>query len=154
MGRSSFWRRKRRKQRVNEPLTDELLEELLTSSSIDVFANAPNFTNRSISDYLQELLAEKGLERAAVIREANLNYTFGYQIFVGTRKASRDKLLQVAFAMKLTLKETERLLQAGGVGELYCKNRRDAIIIFCIDHECSLQETNEELYRFGEETIC
>ncbi len=139
---------------MNEPLTDELLEELLSSPSIESFADAQSFASRTISDYLQELLVEKGLDRAAVIREANLNYTFGYQIFVGTRKASRDKLLQIAFAMELTLKETERLLQAGGANKLYCKNRRDAIIIFCVDHHCSLQNTNEELYRFGEETIC
>ena len=44
--------------------------------------------------------------------------------------------------------------KAAGVSELYCKDRRDAIIIFCIDRGCSLQKVNEELYRFGERTIC
>ena len=56
--------------------------------------------------------------------------------------------------MKLTLKEADRLLQAAGVNELYCKNRRDAIIIFCLDRGYDLQKTDEELYRFGEDTIC
>ena len=44
-------------------------------------------------------------------------------------------------------------MQAGGVNELYCKNRRDAIIIFALSHGYTLQKTEEELYRFGEETI-
>ena len=85
---------------------------------------------------------------------ANLNETFGYQIFMGTRNPSRNKLLQIAFAMALTLRETNRMFEAGGVSSLYSKSRRDAIIIFCLERGCSLQRVNEELYRFGEETIC
>ena len=85
---------------------------------------------------------------------ANLNETFGYQIFKGERNPSRNKVLQIAFAMALSLRETNRALSAAGVNALNCKNRRDAIIIFCIDRGCSLQKVNEELYRFGEETVC
>ncbi len=139
---------------MNEPLTEELLEELLSSPSPAKFINNNNISTRSLSEYLQQLLKEKGLERVKVVREAGLNQTFGYQIFTGARNASRDKILQIAFAMKLSLKETDRLLQAGGVNELYCKNRRDAIIIFALQEGYSLQKADEELYRFGEETIC
>ena len=89
-----------------------------------------------------------------MVREAGINDTFGYQIFMGQRGASRDKVLQLAFAMALSLKEANRLLQAAGANELYCKDRRDAIIIFCLDHGYRLQKANEELYRFGEKTIC
>ncbi len=139
---------------MNEPLTEELLEELLSSPDPAKFINNNNISTRSLSEYLQQLLKEKGLERVKVVREAGLNQTFGYQIFTGARNASRDKILQIAFAMKLSLKETDRLLQAGGVNELYCKNRRDAIIIFALQEGYSLQKADEELYRFGEETIC
>lgn len=54
----------------------------------------------------------------------------------------------------MNLRETDRLLQAAGANELYCKNKRDAIIIFAVQKGYSLQKTDEELYRFGEETIC
>lgn len=57
------------------------------------------------------------------------------------------------FSLGLPLREANRLLQAGGVNELYCKNRRDAIIIFALSHGYTLQKTEEELYRFGETTI-
>ena len=139
---------------MNEPLTEELLDELLDAPNPATFASKHDIGSLSLSDYLQRLLDKKQLKRPDVIRDAGLNSTFGYQIFTGARKPSRNNLLQIAFAMKLDLKETDRLLQAGGWRALYCKDRRDAIIIFCLERGCSLQRVNEELYRFGEETIC
>lgn len=139
---------------MKEPLTEELLNELLSSPDPNSFLSSANPSKRSLAEYLQQLLDEKGLERSKVVREAGLNDTFGYQIFKGTRKASRDKVLQLAFAMHLGLRETDRLLQAAGANELYCKNRRDAIIIFAVQKGYTLQKANEELYRFGEEAIC
>ena len=145
--------KRKRKRRVKEPLTEDLLEELLDAPDPVKFANKHKIRERSLPDYLQQLLDERGLKRPEVVRQAGLNPTFGYQIFVGQRKPSRNKLLQLAFAMHLGLREVNRLLQAGGHNELYCKNRRDAIIIFCISHDCSLQETDEQLYAFKEATI-
>ena len=139
---------------MSEPLTDELLKELLDAPSIDNYVEQHDFIERSLSEYLQQLLEEKHLERARVVRMADLNETYGYQIFTGARQPTRNKVLQIAFAMALTLKETNRALAAAGVSALNCKDRRDAIIIFCIDRACSLQKVNEELYRFGEDTIC
>ena len=137
-----------------ERLTEELLDELLSTSDLEGYLEERAPSGRTLSEYLQQLLAEKGLERSRVVRMANLNDTFGYQIFQGTRHPSRDKVLQIAFAMALTLREANRALKAAGANELYCKDRRDAIIIFCLDRGCSLQKVNEELYRFGERTIC
>ena len=145
--------KKKRKRRVKEPLTDELLAELLDAPNPAKFADAHRITERSLPDYLQQLLDEKGLKRASVIREAGVNETHGYQVFMGQRGGSRDTILKLAFAMHCTLQETNRLLQAAGHNELYCKNRRDAIIIFCADRKYTLQHTNEELFRFNEETI-
>lgn len=137
-----------------ERLTEELLDELLSASSLSTYLEREQPGSRTLAEYLNQLLAEKGLERSRVVRMADLNDTFGYQIFKGTRHPSRDKVLQIAFAMALTLRETNRALTAAGASELYCKDRRDAIIIFCLDRGCSLQKVNEELYRFGERTIC
>ena len=139
---------------MKEPLTDELLDELLNAPDPRTFAERHDIRSRSMAEYLQQLLEEKGLERSVVVREAGLNETFGYQIFMGQRGASRNKVLQLAFAMGCTLREANRLLQAAGANSLYCKNRRDAIIIFCLDRGCGLRKTDEELYRFGEDTIC
>ena len=138
---------------MDEPLTEELLQELLDAPAVEPFAEERASEPRTLSAYLQQLLAEKGLERVEVVRDAGLNSTFGYQIFTGARGASRDKVLALAFAMRLTLRETNRALQAAGVNELYCKNRRDAVIIYCLTHGSTLQETDDDLFRLGEATI-
>lgn len=136
-----------------EPLTDELLRELISSPTPIDFIDAHNITHRSLSDYLNRLLEAKGLRRADVVRAAGINETFGYQIFKGQRNPSRDKVLQLALAMGCDLTETNRLLKAAGVNELYCKDRRDAIILFCIDRGLGLQQVDEQLYRFHEDTL-
>lgn len=146
--------KRRKKRRVIEPLTEDLLRELLAAPDPRAFSAKHHIKKRDLAGYLQQLLEDKGLERSVVVREAALNETFGYQIFMGQRGASRNKILQIVFAMGLSLKEADRLLQAAGLSELYCKDRRDAIIIFCLDRGYGLQKTDEELYRFGEETIC
>lgn len=68
---------------MREPLTEELLNELLSSPDPNSFLLSANPSRRSLSEYLQQLLDEKGLERSKVVREAGLNDTFGYQIFKG-----------------------------------------------------------------------
>lgn len=137
-----------------EPLTEDLIDELQHAPSLDGYLASHEPGDRTLADYLNGFLASKRLERASVVRMANLNETFGYQIFKGDRHPSRDKVLQIAFAMALDVRETNRALALADVGALTPKSRRDAIIIFCIDHGCSLQKVNEELYRFGEDTIC
>ena len=138
---------------MKEPLTEELLEELRSSPDPAKFASKHKITSRTLSEYLQQLLDEKGMSRPRVVEEAGLNSTYGYEVFTGLKNPSREKVLPLAFAMECTLKETNRMLQAAGANELYVKNRRDAIIIFCIEHGYTLMKTNEELFRFGEEPI-
>lgn len=88
-----------------------------------------------------------------MVRMADLNVDLWLSDLYRCASPSRNKVLQIAFAMALTLKKANRALTAAGVSVLNCKDRRDAIIIFCIDRGCSLQKVNEELYRFGEETV-
>ena len=139
---------------MEEPLTEDMLAELLDAPDPRAFIKRREVGERSLAEYLDALLLEKGLKRSVVVREAGINETFGYQIFMGQRKPSRNKIRQIAFAMGCTLKETNRLLQIGEANALYCKDRRDAIIVFCVEKHYPLQKVNEELYRFGEDTIC
>lgn len=138
---------------VAERLTEEVLQELLDAPSLDEFIDAHEFPAVTLPEFLERMLEKKGLKRSRVVRMADLNETFGYQIFTGARNPSRDKVLQIAFAMALSLRETNRALMAAGASSLDPKCRRDAIIIFCIGQGCSLQKVNEELYRLGEDTV-
>lgn len=137
-----------------ERLTDELLEHLRESISIEKYLDEPEVIEGSLAEYLNALLKEKKLKRAAVVRQSGLNSTVVYDIFAGKSKPGTDNALMLAFGLGCDLHETQRLLRLAGVSELWPRRRRDAIIIWCIDHGCSLVKVNEELYRLGEETIC
>ncbi len=144
---------KGRRVREQTYLTDELLESILHARTPDAVAKMADTDAPDLPGFLNGMLARKGLRRIDVVHAANLNETFGYQIFTGARHPSRDKVLALAFALGLDLHETQRLLSLADAGSLYSKNRRDAIIIFCISHGHSLAQADEELYRFGEKTV-
>lgn len=134
-------------------LTDDLLQEILRARAPETFLEPGEWTRRDLPAYLATLLEAKGLRKAQVIRAAHLNETFGYQIFSGDRGASRDKILALGLALGCDLHEMRILLNHANCSDLYSKNRRDAIVIFSIAHGYDLSRTDEELYRFGEETI-
>ncbi len=144
---------KGRRVREQTYLTDELLEGILRARTSDAVAEMAYTDAPDLPGFLNEMLERKGLRRIDVVHAANLNETFGYQIFTGARRPSRDKVLALAFALGLDLHETQRLLSLADAGSLYSKNRRDAIIIFCIAHGYTLERADEELYRFGEKTV-
>ena len=50
----------------DKKLTEELLNELLDAPNIDGYIKEHDFAAPSLSDYLKQLLQEKGLERSRV----------------------------------------------------------------------------------------
>lgn len=139
----------------HEHVTEELLERLLASTSIEGYLSAvePDLEGRDLAEYLRDLLERKGLGRAQAIAAAGLNATFGYQVFQGTRYIGRDRALMLAFGMGCTLHEAQRLLRLAGHAELWSRRRRDAIVIFCLERGLSREDCDDELYRMGEETL-
>jgi len=136
-----------------ELLTEDLLEHLLASSSPEAYLSEGTIDDRSLADYLLDLLDQKGMTRAGVVRASAVNPTFVYQIFDGKRKVGRDTAIKLVLGMRCSLREAQRLLRHAGVSELWCKNRRDAIIIYCIEHGLDRAETDDELFRLGEKTL-
>ncbi|MBQ9006299.1 MAG: XRE family transcriptional regulator [Atopobiaceae bacterium] len=134
-------------------MTDELLQQLLSSATPEAYLSQTRLADRSLADYAHQLLTEKHLRRSDVIRASGLNTTFAYQVFQGTRMVGRDNAIMLAMGLRCTLQETQRLLRLAGVSELWCKVRRDAIIIFCIERRMSRAECDDELYRLGEDTL-
>lgn len=136
-----------------EHLTEDLLMRLLAASSPDDYLEEGFTAERSLAGYLHEVLAAKRLKRADVYRASGLNSTVVYDAFSGKSCLGRDNALMVAFGLGCTLRETQRLLKLAGAAELYPKVRRDAIIIWCIDHGLTREACDDELWRLGEKTL-
>ncbi len=95
----------------------------------------------------------KNADNARLIADTNIERTYFYQILNGTRKPGRDKLLLLCLAAKLGPDDTRRCLEANGSAQLYSRDRRDAIVIFALQHGLSASQTNELLDEFGEEIL-
>ena len=115
--------------------------------------NQENMLTLTLSEYLMLLLEQKKLKRASVIRDSGLEKAYGYQIFDGEKKPSRDKLIALAFGLHLNVEETQRMLKLGGCSELYARTERDALILFNIHHGKSIDETDDALYERGLGTL-
>ena len=102
-----------------------------------------------LSKYLCELLDKKGLKRSDVVVRTGLDKAYVYQIFAGQKKPSRDKLITIAFGMKLNEKETHHMLHLSGHRELWPKDERDALLLFAIQRGMSLEQVHSELEHYG-----
>ena len=132
--------------------TTDLEQELASCAQIKQYLdeNAEQMLDRPLSDYLTDLMSERGLTRSDVIRDSGLNDIYAHQIFSGRRVPSRDKLLCICFGLHLAAEETQNLLKWCGFSALYAKKRRDSVIMYALHHHFSLMQCNEELYNIGE----
>ena len=135
--------------------TDELVAEIKRSSEIKSFLaeNDEYIKNMTLTRYFEILLEEKNIARKDAINNSQLNYTYGYQILNGTRKATKDKLIQLCFGLKATPEEANRILVLADAGGLYGKNRRDCVIIFALEKGLGVNEANDLLYELNERVL-
>lgn len=136
--------------------TDKLFKELRETVSVTDYVdqNSAELLNVNLAEYLDQLLTVHEMNKAAAIKGSNIQEVYAYQIFKGQKNPSRDKLLCLCFGMKLTLEEIQRVLKIAGLSELYARNKRDAIIIFCINKEANLIDTNVMLDEMNEFILC
>lgn len=127
---------------VKTPTTSKLMQMLESSPKRFYEQYLPTVKDTSFHTYLRKLMAERNFSSSDLMREALISKTYAYQFLNGERLPGRDIVLRISFALKLTVKETQRLLTLAGKGALYPKFRRDAAILFCIQKRMTLDETN------------
>lgn len=131
--------------------TDELLQEIIQEKSFERFVdrNEQNFVTGEFTGYLNDLCRLKDMIPEHVIKAAQIDRTYGHQLFNGTRRPSRDKVIQLAFAFGLTVEETQEFLKVAGRNELYPRIKRDAAIIFGLSKHMNMQGIQEMLHSLG-----
>lgn len=132
--------------------TDELMNILKTKKTYEEFfeEEVGELCFSSVDEYLNLLIVEKKLRKSDIIQKSNLDKNYAYQIFNGIKKRpSRDKILMLAFGMSLNLNETKKLLKIAQQKDLYVRDPRDSVIIFCLNKGYTLMEVNESLLDYG-----
>jgi len=130
--------------------TTEMEKEILqikTEEELKSFLeeNEENFPELTLAEYLKILLETKKLSKADVIKNSCIG-NYAYKIFSGERQNnSRTKILSLAVAMKLSLKEIQRLLYYANAPKLYSKNIWDDVIIFSLNKGYDIDTVNKLL---------
>lgn len=107
--------------------------------------NEENFPEFTLAEYLNFLVVEKKLDKTEIVKTSQIG-NYAYKMFSGERKnTSRNKILALSFAMKLSVKETNRLLYYANAKKLYSKDDWDDVIIFALNNKYSMEKTNKLL---------
>ncbi len=138
-------------QSPQTPPTSVLLEELFTADDVRTFLceNEDGMLTPTFTEYLDGLCHSKKMVRERVIKNAGIERTFGHQLFRGARKFSRDNTIRLAFGFGLSVEETQELLKAARKAPLYPRIKRDAVIIYGLSHNQSVQDIQLTLGELG-----
>ena len=140
---------------ANKVHTNTLMRRLFKANDLDAYmkGNEGQFRSPDFPALLRELCEERGLLPAHVIDKAQIERTYGHQLFNGTRRPSRDKVLQLAVGLGLDVDQTQKLLRAAGKSQLYPRLRRDAVILYGIQKGLSIADVQEGLAKYGLTTL-
>ena len=141
------------KQR-GKPTTSQLLTMIRGASTFEEAteyhrsAQDPRF-----HDYLFQLMEERGTSAKEVIRQSGIERSYFYHILSGAKNPGRNMVLRIGLCLRTSLKEMNQLLRLAGLSELYSRRRRDAVLIYAVTHQKSMEEANALLQEAQEERL-
>lgn len=127
--------------------TEALWARLLNAPSArDYIENAgTELDPPAFAKFISSLCRERGEVAEHIINRAGIERSFGHQLFRGARNPSRDTVLQLAFGFGADTELAQALLRRAGHSQLYPRIRRDAAVVYCLEHGASLIETQQLL---------
>ena len=131
--------------------TDELLKLLFKERSLEhyLMCEESSFLLPTFAEYMTNWCHENREVPEQVILRANLEKSFGHQLFSGKRNPSRDTVLQLAFAIGADVAQAQEMLKVAQKSILYPRIKRDTVIIYCLHNKISLRDTEIILFDLG-----
>ena len=126
--------------------TKDLMDKLMSTGTPEDLGNYMEDIRdkypKNLSSYFKAILAKKGMSIADMQKESGIDRTYIYQIMDVSKNPTKDKIVAMAIACRMTLPECQRALEIADTGILYAKSRRDALIIYAINNKMSIMELN------------
>lgn len=143
---------------ITHKTTDELEKMLFSISSesaLHSFSEELSHSDKKLSfcEYLLDKMNEKELSPGRLWELSLIQRNYGYQILNGMKSPGRDKVIALCLALSLSLEDTQRALALANTGALYARRKRDSIIIFALQKNLSVLDTNILLSRYSEEAL-
>ena len=131
--------------------TNELQNEIRKADSIESYLhiNRDEMMDNTVAVVLKQIIEKKKLKKADIIRKCGINEIYAYQIFSGKKEPSRDKVIALCFGMELNIDEVQTILKHANYPQLYARDQRDSIILFCIEQKKNVIDCNNMLYEYG-----
>ena len=129
------------------------LEEKIRSGGDPSVLDSGDFSPPELSDYLHTILEDHDMTVIQAIQRCNLDRSYGYQLFNGTRRPTRDVLMVLSLELGLSGEETRRLFELTGRAPLYARRRRGAAVLYGLSHGLSPADVHELLLELGEEGL-
>ena len=131
--------------------TSDFLRRLFKSPDLEkfIYCHLEEMAIPPFHTYISDICSSTGQVPEHVIKRAGIERTYGHQLFNGTRKPSRDKVIQLAFGLGLDVDAAQGLLKIAQKSSLYPKIKRDAAILYCIGNKKDFFETQTVLESLG-----
>ncbi|MCL2663083.1 MAG: hypothetical protein FWE83_07100 [Oscillospiraceae bacterium] len=136
--------------------TSTLLQRIFKTTSLERFIkrfDESEYDTPTFSEYISALCSERNALPQHIINKADIERTYGHQLFNGTRTPSRDKVLQLALGFGLSFDETQKLLRVAGKSALYPKIKRDAVIVYALNHGYDIVAVQTSLFDLSLPTL-
>ena len=131
--------------------TDTLMKRLQKAADLDSYLkeNESCLLPPDFCVLLKTYCKQRKLLRTEVIAQAQIDRIYGHQLFNGTRRPSRDKTIQLAIGLSLTVEETQELLCSAGKNPLDPRQKRDAVILYGLQRGLPLLTVQDHLMHYG-----
>ena len=133
-----------------------VLNNLSDEKELDAFIASEDMNDmKKFADYFFSIESVQRKKQAQIIEESCVSRKYGYEIlsYSCKKKPGRDRIIALMIAGGLKIDEVQRGLEIADLNPLYSKDRRDAIIIFGINHGKSVMEINSLLSDRGFEGL-
>lgn len=123
--------------------------QLPPESEINFNKNAEQSREKILND-----IKSIGYSLSRFADECGIQHSHLYDFLNGKKQLSRDRLLVLFFNLNYSYSEICQLLRCFHQPQLYPRDKRDYLILLCIQNKLSVDEINQELERNGFATLC
>ena len=117
-------------------------------NEIDNFIKS-HFKDVKFTDKLREHIRESGMTNPQVYKAAGMTPDcFSKILTEKTGTTGKDKILALSIALGLGIDEALELFESAGIA-LSKNNKEDILYIYCLEHEFSIEQTNEVLEHYN-----
>jgi len=136
---------------TTEKILNQLTEDKTFTEILE--ENKGSFSYKTIGEYISDAIHKNNTTKARLIRESGINKRFFFDILANKKRPSRRYIIRIFLALELNLTDVQWYLKATDYPQLYARDKRDAVIIYCINHNIKVEECNRMLNKVGLENL-